>query len=96
LPINDLTGEHSRRCKGSKCIQKRGPGQNIHQVSSVLEFYSSGFFLVKSETLSHGGHNSFSRGACDLDGRITLREGVVGTGWKWLRIGTGGGRLWVR
>ena len=23
-------------------------------------------------------------------------EGVVGTGWSWLRVGTGGGRLWVR
>jgi hypothetical protein len=23
-------------------------------------------------------------------------EGVVGTGWSWLRIGTGGGCLWVR
>jgi hypothetical protein len=23
-------------------------------------------------------------------------EGVVGTGWSWLRIGTGGGLLWVR
>ena len=23
-------------------------------------------------------------------------ERVVGTGWSWLRIGTGGGRLWVR
>ena len=38
----------------------------------------------------------------DVDGRILLRwilrkwEGVVGTGWSWLRIGTGGGRLWVR
>ena len=35
----------------------------------------------------------------DVDGRIILRwlfrkwEGVVGTGWNWLRIGTGGGRL---
>jgi hypothetical protein len=33
-----------------------------------------------------------------LDGRIILRwifrklEEVVGTGWSWLRIGTGGGR----
>jgi hypothetical protein len=33
-----------------------------------------------------------------VDGRIKLRwmlrklEGVVGTGWSWLRIGTGGGR----
>jgi hypothetical protein len=37
----------------------------------------------------------------DIDGRIILRwifwklEGVVGTGWSWLRIGTGGGHLWV-
>ena len=35
----------------------------------------------------------------DVDGRIILRwilrkwEGVVGTIWSWLRIGTGGGRL---
>ena len=34
-----------------------------------------------------------------LNGRKILRwiyrrwEGVVGTGWSWLRIGTGGGRL---
>ena len=30
--------------------------------------------------------------------KMDLREvgGVVGTGWSWLRIGTGGGRLWVR
>jgi len=37
----------------------------------------------------------------DVDGRIILRwmlrkwEGVVGTGWSWLRIGTGGGHLCV-
>jgi hypothetical protein len=42
------------------------------------------------------------RGDQDVDGRIILRwifrklEGVVGTGWSWLRIGTGGGYLWVR
>jgi len=35
----------------------------------------------------------------DVDGRIILIwifrkwEGVVGTGWSWLRIGTGGGHL---
>ena len=35
----------------------------------------------------------------NVDGRIILRwilrkwEGVLGTGWGWLRIGTGGGRL---
>jgi len=38
-------------------------------------------------------------GEPDVDGRIILRriirkwEGVVGTGWSWLRIGTGGGHL---
>jgi hypothetical protein len=35
----------------------------------------------------------------DIDGKIILRwifrklEGVVGTGWSWLRIGSGGGHL---
>ena len=38
----------------------------------------------------------------DVERRIILRwilrklEGVVGTGWSWLRIETGGGHLWVR
>ena len=37
-----------------------------------------------------------------VDRRIILRwifrklEGVVGTGWSWLKIGKGGGHLWVR
>jgi hypothetical protein len=44
LAVNDLTREHSRRCEERKGIEKRGPRQNIHQLSSVLEFYSSGFF----------------------------------------------------
>ena len=38
-------------------------------------------------------------GDTNADGRIILRwifrewEGVVGTGWSWLRIGRGGGHL---
>ena len=38
----------------------------------------------------------------DIDGRIIVSwifrkwEGVVGTGWSWLRIRTCGGRLWIR
>jgi hypothetical protein len=38
----------------------------------------------------------------ELNRRIILRwifrrwEGVVGNGWSWLRLGTGGGHLWVR
>jgi hypothetical protein len=48
------------------------------------------------------GGNLRERGHCvdtDVYGRIILRwifrklEGVVGTGWSWLRIGTGGGHL---
>jgi len=40
-----------------------------------------------------------SLGDPDVGGRIILRwifrkwEGVVGTGWSWLRIGTGDGHL---
>jgi hypothetical protein len=49
-----------------------------------------------------GGGNLRERvrwGDPDVDGRIILRwifrklEEVVGTGWRWLRIGTGGGHL---
>jgi hypothetical protein len=62
------------------------------------------YFLIEVCTgcwwgsLRERGH----RGDQDVDGRIILRwifrkvEGVVGTGWSWLRIGTGGGLLWVR
>jgi hypothetical protein len=47
--------------------------------------------------LWEGGH----WGDPGVDGRIILRwifgklEGVVGSGWNWLRIGTGGGHLCV-
>jgi hypothetical protein len=51
LSVSDLTRQRSRKCEGRKAIQKLEPGQNIRQLSSWLEFYSSVFFLVKSETL---------------------------------------------
>jgi hypothetical protein len=47
------------------------------------------------ESLREGDH----WGDPDVDGRIILRwkcEGVLETGWSGLRIGTGGGHLWVR
>jgi hypothetical protein len=49
----------------------------------------------KTDGKSHWGDQ-------DVDGSIISRrifgklEGVVGTGWSWLRIGTIGGLLWVR
>jgi len=43
LTVNDLTREHSRKCECREGIQKREPRQNIHQLSSWLELYSSVF-----------------------------------------------------
>jgi hypothetical protein len=43
--------------------------------------------------------NVWYEGSCFIDGRIILSwifrkwEGVVGTEWSWLKIGTGGGHL---
>ena len=56
-------------------------GRGVHKV-----------LMGKPEGKNHWGDQ-------DVDGRIILRwifrkwEGVVGTGWSWLRKGTGGGRL---
>ena len=55
----------------------------------------TGFWLGNLRERDHWGDP-------DVDRRIILRwifrkwEGIVGTGWSWFRIGTGGGRLWVR
>ena len=52
----------------------------------------TGFWLGNLRERDHWGDP-------DVGGRIILRwifrkwEGVVGTGWSWLRIGTGGGHL---
>jgi hypothetical protein len=43
------------------------------------------------------GKRSLGRPRHKWEDKMDLQEvgGVVGTGWSWLRIGTGGGRLWV-
>jgi hypothetical protein len=52
-------------------------------------------FIWKQNNFHHWGDPG-------VDKRIILRrifrkwEGVVGTGWSWLRIRRGGGHLWVR
>jgi hypothetical protein len=52
----------------------------------------TGFWWGNPREIDHWGDP-------DVDGRIILRwifrklEGVVGNGWSWFRIGTGGGYL---
>ena len=74
----------SRRMRWAGHVARMGEGGGVHKV-----------LVGKPEGKRHWGDQ-------DVDGRIILKwilrkwEGVVGTGWSWLRIGTGGGRLWVR
>jgi len=73
----------SRRMRGAGHVARMGEDRGVHRV-----------LVGKPEGKSHWGDQ-------DVDGRIILRwifrklEGVVWTGWSWLRIGTGGGHLWV-
>jgi hypothetical protein len=59
---------------------------------NVLEIKCTWYVLGNLREKGHGG-------VPDVDGKILLSwifrkgEGVVGTGWSWLRIGTGGGHL---
>ena len=74
----------SRRMRWAGHVARMGEDRGVHRV-----------LVGKPEGKSHWGDQ-------DVDGRIILRwifrklEGVVGTGWSWLRIGTGGGHLSVR
>ena len=66
-----------------------------------LNFYYYCYSLSKVEVCTRFWWGNLRErdhwGDQDVDGRIILRwifrkwEGVVGTGWGWLRIGTGGG-----
>jgi hypothetical protein len=75
---------------------------NAPSTQSSLSFvFHMGYVMLELSTglwwgsLREGDH----WGVPDVDGRIILRrifrkwEGVVGTGWSGIRIGTGGGHL---
>ena len=71
----------SRRMRWAGHVAHMGEGRGVYRV-----------LVGKLEGRHHWGDP-------DADGSIILRwifrkwEGVVGTGWSWLRIGTGGGNL---
>jgi hypothetical protein len=58
-----------------------------------LEIKQSGGKLLPHSVL-RGGGGSVSRGIISKFSKAKF-EGVVGTRWSWLRIGTGGRHLWV-
>ena len=62
-------------------VAPMGEGRGVHRV-----------LVGKPE-----GKRSLGRPRCRWEDNIKMDlEGVVGTGWSWLRIGTGGGRVWIR
>ena len=71
----------SRRMRWAGHVARVEEERGVHKV-----------LVGKPEGKNHWGDE-------DVGGRIILRwilrkwEGVVGTGWSWLRIGRGGGRL---
>jgi len=64
-------------------VARMGEGRGVHRV-----------LVGRPE-----GKRPLGRPRCRWEDNIKMDlqevEGVVGTGWSWLRIETGGGRLWV-
>jgi hypothetical protein len=71
----------SRKMRWAGHVARMGEGKGVHRV-----------LVGNLRERDHWGDP-------DIDGRTILRwifrkwEGVVGTGWSWLRIGRGGGHL---
>jgi hypothetical protein len=84
-------------------INQQGNGENYIMRSLVVctPYPILCGWSNREEWDGRGMWRVWGRGDPDVYGRIILRwifrkwEGVVGTGWSWLGIGTGGGRLWV-
>jgi hypothetical protein len=81
---NIVRAVKSRRMRWAGHVARMGEGRGVHR-----------FLVRKPEGKNHWRDPDVD----DVDGRIILRwifmkwEGVVGNGWSWLRIGTGGGHL---
>jgi hypothetical protein len=88
IPSLDLRPSQSLRLCGAPPIVKGWGGVDF-------KFLIKNILYVNCSSLGERDH----WGDPDVDGRIILRgilrtwEGIVGTGWSGLRIGTGGGHL---
>jgi hypothetical protein len=75
-----------RRMGWAGHVARMGEGRGVHRM-----------FMGKPEGKRPLGR---SRRRWEDSIKLDLQEvgggGVVGTGWSWLRIGTGGGHLWVQ
>ena len=91
---------YKRRYKTNKNLIK----ECMKPTKILQRIYKTNKNLIKDDikptkTLQRNRRERDQWGDPDLDGRIILRwifrkwEGVVGTGWSWLRIGTGGEHL---
>ena len=70
----------SRRMRWAGHVARLGEGRGVHRV-----------LMGKPE-----GKRPLGRPRRRREDNIKMDLREVGTGWIWLRIGTGGGRLWVR
>ena len=98
-----------RRVFGPKRDEVTGEWRKLHNKELSDRYSLPNIVrVVKSRRMTWAGHVVRMGGNLrerdqwedpDADGRIILRwifrkwEGVVGTGWSWLRIGIGGGHL---
>ena len=74
----------SRRMRWAGHVARMGEDRGVHRV-----------LVGKPEGKRPLGRQR-RRGEDNVKMDLRKLEVVVGTGWSWLRIGTGGGHLWVQ